>query len=115
MPETDHAAEILSRLHNLDDDGHAIKLGRATAVCEQISRKYEDKDWLTIKGDDTWSKIYHLIVDSAEAPGQRWVRTAGLDEAWNVGAHLHLRGMSGVTDIVARIFRTLSYEAEEGS
>ncbi|KAH8908431.1 HypA protein [Coniochaeta sp. PMI_546] len=75
--------EIISRLHNLDDDGHAIKLGRAAAVCQQVSKKYEDKSWLTIKGDSAWSQVCHLIVDSVEAPGQNWVRTAGLDEAWN--------------------------------
>lgn len=79
------ASEIVSRLHNFEEDGHAIKLGRATAICQQISKKYEDKDWLLVKGDDTWLKLYHLIVDSVEAPGENWVRTAGLDEAWKVG------------------------------
>jgi hypothetical protein len=74
--------EILSRVHNLDDDGHIIKLGRASAICHEVSRKYEDKGWLLLKGDDLWLKIYHLIVESAEEPGQRWVRTTGLEEAW---------------------------------
>ncbi|KAB5531219.1 hypothetical protein GE09DRAFT_1063959 [Coniochaeta sp. 2T2.1] len=73
--------EIISRLHNRDEDGHAIKLGRATAICQRISKGYEDREWLTIKGDDVWDKVFHLEVDSVEAPGE-WVRTAGLDEAW---------------------------------
>lgn len=76
------STEILSRVHNLDDDGHVIKLGRAAAICHEVSKKYEDKDWLPLKGDDLWLKVYHLIVESAEAPGQRWVRTTGLEEAW---------------------------------
>ena len=79
-------SEILSRLHNLEEDGHAIKLGRATAICQKYSQKYEDKDWLNIKGDDTWTKIYHMIVDSVEAGGEHWVRTCGLDEAWKVSS-----------------------------
>jgi hypothetical protein len=84
--KTNNLSEILSRLHDLEDDGHAIKLSRATAVCQKFSKKYEDKEWLTIKGDDTWAKIQHMIVDSVEAPGEHWVRTCGLDEAWKVGA-----------------------------
>jgi hypothetical protein len=47
---------------------------------------------LIIRGDDTWAKILHLIVDSVEAPGQHWVRTTGLDEAWNVGLTLPFTG-----------------------
>jgi hypothetical protein len=37
-----------------------------------------------VKGDDLWTKVCHLIVDSVEAPGERWVRSCGLDEAWKV-------------------------------
>jgi len=77
-------AEIVARLHTFPDDGHAIKLGRAAVVCRNICKKYEDegKDWLVVKGDDMWKNVCHLIVDSVEAPGAHWVRSAGFDEAW---------------------------------
>jgi hypothetical protein len=31
-----------------------------------------------------WKRVSHLIVDSVEAPGLNWVRSAGFDEAWKV-------------------------------
>ncbi|KAK4238728.1 hypothetical protein C8A03DRAFT_33258 [Achaetomium macrosporum] len=76
--------EIIARLHTFPDDGHAIKLGRATGVCHNICKKYEDegKDWLKVKGEDMWKRVSHLIVDSVEAPGPNWVRSCGFDEAW---------------------------------
>lgn len=78
--------EIIARLHTFPDDGHAIKLGRATVVCHDICSKYEDagSKWLKVKGDDVWKNVCHLIVDSVEAPGDHWVRSAGFDEAWKV-------------------------------
>jgi hypothetical protein len=81
-------AEIIARLHDFPDDGHAIKLGRAAVICRNICKKYEDegRDWLKIKGDDMWAKVCHLIVDSVEAPGEHWVRSCGFAEAWKVCA-----------------------------
>ncbi|KAK4104894.1 hypothetical protein N658DRAFT_492994 [Parathielavia hyrcaniae] len=78
-------AEIIARLHSFRDDGHAIKLGRATVVCHNICKAYEKdggKDWLKVKGDDMWKRVCHLVVDSVEAPGPNWVRSCGFDEAW---------------------------------
>lgn len=79
-------SEILSRLHDFAplDDGHAVKLSRAAVITQQISENYNDRDWKIIKGDDMWMRIHHLIADSVEAPGPKFVRTAGLDEAWIV-------------------------------
>ncbi|KAK4467009.1 hypothetical protein QBC42DRAFT_165321 [Cladorrhinum samala] len=78
--------DIISRLHSYGDDGHAIKLGRATVICRNICKKYEEegKDWVQIRGEDLWKKICHLIVDSVESPGDTWVRSAGFEEAWKV-------------------------------
>ncbi|KAK4138648.1 hypothetical protein BT67DRAFT_413207 [Trichocladium antarcticum] len=75
---------IVARLHDFPDDGHAIKLGRAAVICRNVCKKYEDqgRDWVKIKGDDMWAKVCHLIVDSVEAPGARWVRSCGFEEAW---------------------------------
>lgn len=68
----------------MPDDGHAIKLARAAGICQEVTKKYQDRDWVLVKGDDTWSKINHLILDSLQSPGEYWVRSAGLDEAWTV-------------------------------
>ncbi|KAL2144310.1 hypothetical protein VTI28DRAFT_9298 [Corynascus sepedonium] len=77
-------ADIISRLHTFEDDGHSIKLGRAAVICHDSCRKYDEdgRHWLKVKGDDLWNKVCHLIVDSVEASGPRWVRSCGFDEAW---------------------------------
>ncbi|KAI8627697.1 HypA protein [Xylariaceae sp. FL1651] len=75
-------AELLPRIFALNDDGHVAKLVRAVGICQEVSKKFENKDWLAIKGDDLWNKLNHLIVDSVEAAGPRWVRGAGDAEAW---------------------------------
>lgn len=88
--------DIMTRLHDLaltpHDDGHAVKLSRAAVITQQLSEKYSDRDWLVIKGDDLWMRIHHLIADSVEAPGPMWIRTAGVDAAWNVSTH-HALGL----------------------
>ncbi|KAH8846713.1 hypothetical protein MCOR27_004244 [Pyricularia oryzae] len=79
-----NVGDLVSRLHDLDDDGHAIKLVRAAAICQQVSEPLEDKlgDRLPLRGKEIWNKVHHLIVDAAEGPGPRWVRTTGLESAW---------------------------------
>lgn len=78
--------EIVTRLHTVPDDGHSIKLGRAVVVCHDVCQKHEaeGKDRLKIKGDDMWKKICHLVVDSVEAGGARWVYSCGFEDAWKV-------------------------------
>ncbi|XDG02298.1 hypothetical protein ABKA04_001913 [Annulohypoxylon sp. FPYF3050] len=75
--------ELLPRMHNLEEDGHAIKLFRAVGLGQTIVEKYDDKDWVVIKSD-LWTKVKHLVVDSVEAAGPHWVRSAGFGEAWGV-------------------------------
>ncbi|KAI1205932.1 uncharacterized protein F4807DRAFT_441007 [Annulohypoxylon truncatum] len=75
--------ELVPRIHNLEEDGHAIKLYRAVVLGQTVSEKYDDKDWVKIKGD-LWTKVRHLVVDSVEANGPRWVRSAGFPKAWEV-------------------------------
>ena len=75
---------VVSRLHRLSDDGHAIKLARAAAVCRELTEPYRDRDWVQIRGDDAWRTVLHMIVDSVEGPGPKWVRSAGMEEAWKV-------------------------------
>ncbi|KAL8383082.1 hypothetical protein RB595_006709 [Gaeumannomyces hyphopodioides] len=74
--------DVVSRLHDFDDDGHSIKLARAAAICMQASAPYEDRDWMRLRGRENWMKVLNMVVDSVEAPGQHWVRTTGLEEAW---------------------------------
>lgn len=68
----------------MEDEGHAVKLARTAAICQEVSKKYEDREWMMIKGDDTWMKVHHLILDSLDGPKPRWVFSQGLDEAWRV-------------------------------
>ena len=93
------ATEIIARLHTFPDDGHAIKLGRATVVCHNICKEFEadGKDWLKVKGD-MWKTVCHLIVDSVEAPGEHWVRSCGFKEAWKVCSDVPLIEVDGRTD-----------------
>ncbi|PSS00788.1 HypA protein [Coniella lustricola] len=75
--------DVLTRLYHFEaDDGHAIKLARAAVIQEALSKEYEDRDWLLLKGDDVWTKIHHMIVDSVEAPGEAWSRTVASDDTW---------------------------------
>ncbi|KAI0465911.1 HypA protein [Xylaria cf. heliscus] len=74
--------ELLPRIYALHDDGHVSKLIRAIGVCQDVSKKYEDQDWLRIKGDDLWTKLNQLVVDSVEGKGPKWIQGAGDAEAW---------------------------------
>lgn len=84
---TTDGQDIISRLHDFPDDGHAIKLGRAALICQEACRAYEGTpvgDRFMVKGEDMWQRVLGLIVDSVEAPGPNWVRSAGFKEAWEV-------------------------------
>lgn len=66
----------------MPEDGHAIKLARAAGICRDVTEKYQDRDWLLIKGDDTWDRINHLIIDSLQdgRPGEYWARGGSRDD-----------------------------------
>lgn len=66
----------------MPEDGHAIKLARAAGICRDVTAKYQDRDWLLIKGDDTWARINHLIIDSLQGgrPGEYWARGGSRDD-----------------------------------
>ena len=72
---------IFQRLFEYQDDGHAIKLGRAVANGENVSKGYEDEEWARIKGF-MWEKVGNMVVDSVEDTGVRWARSVGFEEAW---------------------------------
>ncbi|KEZ39645.1 hypothetical protein SAPIO_CDS9579 [Scedosporium apiospermum] len=76
--------DLLPKFYHIADDGHSIKLARATVLCHNILQKYQDKPWVRIRGQDTWLKLMHLLVDVTVDPkGVRWVRDAGFDSAWD--------------------------------
>ncbi|KAM0283145.1 hypothetical protein ACHAQH_002626 [Verticillium albo-atrum] len=69
-------------LQDFGDDGHAIKQARANALCHDLMKKYEDKPWAILKGDDIWRKIQAMTVDAVEGPGVLYVRSGGFEEVW---------------------------------
>lgn len=93
--------ELLRRMHAVEDDGHAIKLFRAVLLGQTVSEKYEDKDWIKIKGD-LWTKIKHLVVDSVEGSGARWVRAAGDLIAWE-DAPGRAKDVNGVSEKLEQV------------
>lgn len=72
---------IFRRLCEFDDDGHAIKLGRAVANGQRVSKPYEEEEWTRIKGP-MWEKIGNMVIDSVEDTGNHWARSVGFEEAW---------------------------------
>ncbi|KAI9685040.1 MAG: hypothetical protein M1822_005432 [Bathelium mastoideum] len=72
---------LFQRAVATEDDGHTAKLVRALAHGQRISAPYEHKDAFRIKGD-MWLQLGHMVMDSVEDSGERWVRSAGFDEAW---------------------------------
>ncbi|KAL6912640.1 hypothetical protein FSST1_010400 [Fusarium sambucinum] len=56
-------------LDDFGDDGHGIKQARATALCHEVMKSWEDKSWAVLKGDTIWKKIQHMVVDALEISG----------------------------------------------
>jgi len=82
---------IFARLWNFEDDGHAVKLGRAVRNGELVSEAWESKNGGTTNGmatdgmrvkRDMWKKIGNMAIDSVEDTGVRWARSVGFEEAW---------------------------------
>ncbi|KAI2608531.1 uncharacterized protein GGS25DRAFT_490718 [Hypoxylon fragiforme] len=93
----------LHRMHILEDDGHAIKLFRAVRLGQKLSKDYENRDWIKIKGD-LWTKVSHLVIDSVESRGEpRWVRGAGDPAAWQDIPDLPGTNDGGVSDKLQQV------------
>ncbi|EXJ91997.1 hypothetical protein A1O3_00547 [Capronia epimyces CBS 606.96] len=77
--------DTILRVNRLPDDGHASKLVRALANGEQACKAFdtESDEIFPIKGD-MWLKLGQMAIDSVEASGPNWVRSAGFDEAWEM-------------------------------
>ncbi|KAH7318698.1 HypA protein [Stachybotrys elegans] len=74
--------ELLPRFHAIPDDGHTIKVVRALLIAQQLSLRYIGRPWVQITDDDMWLKIHYILLDSVEGYEDRWVRSAGFEEAW---------------------------------
>ncbi len=81
-PEAADWNGIFTRLFNFQDDGHAVKLGRAVRngelVCGKCDKGFEG---MKVKGD-IWQKIGNMVIDSVEDSGAHWGRSVGFEEAW---------------------------------
>ncbi|KAF6808362.1 HypA protein [Colletotrichum sojae] len=80
-PLVSKPTDLLSRFHNIPDDGHTIKVVRALGICQELSDKYAGRPWVKIKDED-WLKLHYSVLDGTEHVEEKWVRTTGLDEAW---------------------------------
>jgi hypothetical protein len=74
--------DLLPRLHGAEDDGHIIKAARSLLIAQQASLPYADRTWIRIRSDAEWLATHYLLVDSVEAGGATWVRSAGFPQAW---------------------------------
>ncbi|KAH0522217.1 hypothetical protein TsFJ059_006102 [Trichoderma semiorbis] len=76
--------DLLSRFHEILDDGHTIKVVRAFFIAQKLSQKFADRPWIRIKDDETWLKMHQVLLQSTEGPQEPslWVRSAGFDDAW---------------------------------
>jgi hypothetical protein len=72
---------IISRVSQFEDDGHAAKLVRAVAHGKRVCEKWEGGEEFRVKGE-MWDRIGEMVIDSVEAGGPTFVRSAGFEEAW---------------------------------
>ncbi|KAF2793674.1 hypothetical protein K505DRAFT_325335 [Melanomma pulvis-pyrius CBS 109.77] len=74
-------ADVFARVCALSDDGHAAKLVRVLAHGEGACAGFEDAGGFVVKGG-VWRVLGNMAVDSVEAAGPKWVRSAGFEEVW---------------------------------
>lgn len=76
---------LFERLFEFQDDGHAVKLGRAVRNGELVSEggdgDKEEREGFKVRGL-MWEKIGNMVVDSVEDTGKTWARSVGFEEAW---------------------------------
>lgn len=78
---TDGWEQIFARVDGYEDDGHSAKFIRALAHGQQASAPFEEKEGWPIQGD-LWLQLAHMVIDSVEDDGSRWVNSTGFPQAW---------------------------------
>ncbi|EFQ85821.1 hypothetical protein CFE70_006479 [Pyrenophora teres f. teres 0-1] len=73
--------DVIERVKQIDDDGHAAKLVRAIANAERVCKEWEGREGFEVKGE-MWEKVGLLAVESLEAGAPEWVRGCGFEGAW---------------------------------
>ncbi|KAK9367926.1 hypothetical protein V1509DRAFT_105481 [Lipomyces kononenkoae] len=76
---------VFDSVVKLEDDGHVSKMTRAVAYGEKVCKPFEGggKGKGFMIAGDMWLNIGNMVIDSAESPEERWVRSTGFDEAWS--------------------------------
>ncbi len=84
--------DIFGRLFKFEDDGHAVKLGRAVRNGQLVCGKWEGegKKWVKVRGE-MWEKVGNMVIDSVEDTGAHWARSVGFKEAWE-GYTIRMKG-----------------------
>jgi Questin oxidase-like len=72
---------IFKRADRHEDDGHAAKFIRALAHGQQACAPFEEKESWPVRGE-LWLQLAHMVIDSVEDDGDRWVNSAGFPQAW---------------------------------
>jgi hypothetical protein len=72
-------SKLLKHIVRFEDDGHVAKLIRAVAHGQSFGEKLGNN---TEVRNNMWKKMLNIAVDSVDGTGERWVRGAGFDEAW---------------------------------
>jgi hypothetical protein len=73
-------SNVIARVLEVEDDGHASKLIRALENGKNACAMYEGRVG-EVQGE-MWDQLLHMVIDSVEKTELRWIRSAGFDEAW---------------------------------
>ena len=73
--------QIFTRVDRHEDDGHSAKFIRALAHGQRACGPFEEEGSWPIRGN-SWLQLAHMVIDSVEDDGNRWVRSAGFAQAW---------------------------------
>ncbi|KAF8475875.1 hypothetical protein BDZ91DRAFT_648858 [Kalaharituber pfeilii] len=73
---------IVDRAIAYEDNGHGIKVVRALAYGERVSRQYIGKPGFLMEGDMWWKGAAMLVDYLEEKDGPEYIFSSGFDEAW---------------------------------
>ncbi|PFH57376.1 hypothetical protein XA68_15137 [Ophiocordyceps unilateralis] len=82
--EARQARHLVSRFHDIVDDGHLIKVVRSLLLAQEASIMWEAKPWIRLKTESDWLRAMNRLLVGSEGAksNQIWVRSAGFPQAW---------------------------------